>query len=138
MASRLDGLGETLDLLETIKGEIARPELAAVGALIVSRISDRCDAGVTPSGSLGDYSKHWKRRREKAGRRVDVVNLQFTGAMLAAMTWKVEGSRVTALFSDQTQNDKAAFITAQGRNFFDIDSTDENDIVALIENGIKT
>lgn len=105
--------------------------MGEIGATVVNGISDRSEKGVLPSGELmPQYTKQYKRLREKKGRRTDVVNLQFTGKMLGAMAWSISGNKVTVKFNNLADNDKAAGISKK-RAFF---KQSEKDMQAI--NGI--
>jgi hypothetical protein len=137
VSSSILGLNAALANLLDAGKRCERPNLERVGAYVVGAISDRCDRGVLPSGSkMAAYSKDYAEFRKHKGRRTDAPNLQFTGKMLGAMTWRVSGSRVTVLFADLLQNDKAVGNHNNGRPFFDISSGDIAEINRIIADDI--
>jgi hypothetical protein len=106
--------------------------LYEIGETMLSRLLDRTSRGIDVNGqSFQKYGAATTKRREKKGKRTDVVNLQDTGAMLKALSFVITDDTVIFYFNNNHEAAKAFFHSFAGvgkdtvvRRFFDFSDDD--------------
>jgi hypothetical protein len=104
--------------------------LENVGPFLNFQILQRTAKGVDYEGKqFKPYSEGYKKRRKKAGRPVNKVDLNFTGSMLSAITQDNIPNGLSLFFLNTkdkfgTSNPDKAFWNQQDRKFFAVSAKD--------------
>jgi hypothetical protein len=112
-----------------------------MGEYLKLAIKERTARGVDVFGqSFIPYSASHAERRAEKGLPTDIVDLFFTGSMMANMTYSYDKEKLTMFFApsvDETgmSNPEKAFYLHQEREFFEMNQNDIEELqdVALIE-----
>lgn len=117
--------------------------MGQIGSFVELGILKRTAAGMDADNQpFPPYKPLYARRRKKAGRPVNKVDLFFTGSMLSALTWKAERDRVTLFFMNTTdrfgmKNAAKAYYNQQLRNFFAISAEDVREVEEIVHAHIR-
>lgn len=117
--------------------------MGQIGDLVNTRIKERTAKGIGADNEFfAPYSKGYKRLREKEGRPVEKVDLNFTGSMFSSMTHIAKNDQVTSFFMSTVdrfgaRNSEKAFFNQELRNFFAINAEDVVEIETVIKKYIS-
>ena len=110
--------------------------MGQIGAFSNLQIKQRTAKGVDYQSNLfKPYSPNYKEIRKQAGRPTNKVDLNFTGSMLSALTYKQTKNKVQLFFINSSdkfgaRNPEKAFYNNQTREFFALSADD----ISKIEN----
>lgn len=146
-------MGEPFELIlggiHGIKGRMKKIEkslfanemMADIGMYALNAIKKRTLKGEDVNGSdFSPYSPKYALFRKKEGYQVDHVDLNWTGGMLASMTYETSKEGVHLFFmntsdtrNSRVRNPEKAFYLNQDREFFALSSDDVNKIKDIVK-----
>lgn len=139
------GAADIRDYFKRLKGAVIdEGALIRAAEMVKEGILKRTGSGLDAAGRpFKPYTKAYKKRREKAGRQTDAVDLEFTGRMLKDVVCVVRGAQAEVTFSASESRVKAA--GAEGiagrrnrtkREFFALSSSDKDAVAGLFSEQI--
>lgn len=138
---RIEGARELIIKLDKVAEAVAsnRYLMGQLGAYVETQVLQRTAKGIDADNKpFPPYSGLYAKRRKKAGRPTNSVDLFFTGSMLSALTYEAERQRVSLFFMNTTdkfgvRNPAKAYYNQQLRNFFAMSAED----VAAVEEMVR-
>jgi phage gpG-like protein len=123
---------------------LSKKLMGEIGFMAINRIDKRTARGLDVNGqAFKPYSPAYRLFRMKNKRPVNIVNLNFYGTMMGAMTADTDKSTAKIFFTNtsrgpgDTPAPQKAFFLNQTRNFFALSQQDVEDIVDKVQARIK-
>lgn len=144
-SAEMSGAADIRGYFERIKESVGDEDaLKRAAGLVKESVLKRTASGIDAAGRpFKPYTKTYKKRREKAGKQADTVDLEFTGRMLKDVVSKVSGAQIEITFSTPESMVKASGVEGLSnrrggtkREFFALSSNDKEAVAGIFSEHI--